>query len=120
MNNSYELRSDSLFVRFEFLAPDDTREAILLPNNSTGITITSSTCWLDSLALTGEMQLSYTTGAHGTQTIQWPRANGRPEVTSDSRIDVILRESQSPAGWTIIATPALARAHVTVAATKSK
>lgn len=85
LNHSYALSDSSLVFNFDFPMPDATREAFILPNNGTGISILSSTCCLDDIKLT-ESELSYKTGASGTQLIQWPIAFGQPTVEAPESV----------------------------------
>ncbi|MBC7890093.1 MAG: hypothetical protein H7Z13_19630, partial [Ferruginibacter sp.] len=73
LNHAYRLSSDSLYLPFQFNRPDDTREAFVLPNLGTGISITAATAWLDDVQLLpGQQQLIIKAGGNGTITIQLP------------------------------------------------
>ncbi|MBN2411133.1 alpha-galactosidase [candidate division KSB1 bacterium] len=86
LNHAYNLGDDNLTLCFEFMMPDDAREAFLLTNNGDGISIVSSTSWLDDVLLNGS-ELKFTSGAPGIQTIQWNKKRGKPEVSSTGNIN---------------------------------
>ncbi|WP_231390064.1 alpha-galactosidase [Sphingobacterium pedocola] len=51
LNHSYSLTENGLHLPFQFVMPDDTREAFILGNNDAGISIVSSTGWLNDVVL---------------------------------------------------------------------
>ena len=73
LNHAYQLSLDSLLLPFQFNRPEDSREAFVLPNSGCGISIESSTGWLDDIILLREkQQLRITPGNTGTITIRVP------------------------------------------------
>lgn len=63
LNNGYTLKGDSLMLHFQFLMPDATREAFILPSNGSGISIVPSTSWLGKVQLSAGEMFSFTVGA---------------------------------------------------------
>ena len=51
LNHSYSIDNGRINLPFQFTKPDDTREAFIVPNKGTGISIVSSTGWLDKTEL---------------------------------------------------------------------
>lgn len=73
LNHIYSIDHNSLSLPFQFNRPDDSREAFVLPNKNTAITITSTTAWLDDIRLDEKTkQLTIVPGAKGTLTIRLP------------------------------------------------
>jgi len=71
LNHAYQLSKDSLLLPFQFNRPEDSREAFILPNKGCGISIVSSTGWLDDIQLSTESkQLMIIPGNTGTITIK--------------------------------------------------
>jgi len=68
-----------LKLHFQFPAPDESREAFILPNQQSGIHIISCTSWLDKLRLNGN-RLEMTCGAPGKIIIAWPQSAGYPGI----------------------------------------
>lgn len=51
LNHAYKFIPDTLELPFEFSKPEDTREAFIIPNRGSGISIVSSSGWLDAVEL---------------------------------------------------------------------
>jgi hypothetical protein len=51
LNHSYTQNKDSFSLPFEFLSPEDSRECFILSNKGTGISVLSSTGWIDQAYL---------------------------------------------------------------------
>lgn len=82
LDNAFELVGDTLNLPFQFPTPDASREAFILPNQSTGIKIISCTSWLDAVHL-NENKLSIVCGAPGEIVIEWPGTAGYPKIAGD-------------------------------------
>lgn len=91
MNHAYQLEDDHLQLNFQFPMPDATREAFIVPNDGTGISIRSSTVWLDELKLF-RGALTITSGADGELVIYWPKAQGRPEYNQYPEVNISVEE----------------------------
>ncbi|MBN2093018.1 hypothetical protein JW964_25570, partial [candidate division KSB1 bacterium] len=92
LNHSYHLKNDSLLFAFDFPMPDATREAFILPNEGAGISIVSSTCWLDMVELINSTKLVYVNGAPGRQDVLWKKENGKPAIQASSEIEYQIAE----------------------------
>jgi hypothetical protein len=92
LNHAYQLSDRKLTLDFQFPMPDATREAFVLPNGGSGISIQSSTSWLDDLSVESGV-LSYAAGAPGEQTIRWAARNGRPQVAKAPGVEAVVRET---------------------------
>ncbi|HBE42953.1 MAG TPA: hypothetical protein DDW27_17470 [Bacteroidales bacterium] len=69
LNHAYSVDNEKINLPFQFTKPDDTREAFIIPNKGTGISIISSTGWLDKAELNSvENKLFIKTGT-GTEMI---------------------------------------------------
>lgn len=79
LNHSYEIMNDSLFLPFTFSMIDDTREAFVLPGKGNGVTISSSTVWLDNVYFDND-ELIIDAGAEGKMVVHWDERNGHPHV----------------------------------------
>ncbi len=91
LNHAYRCHDDTLALNFEFPMPDATREAFILPNNKTGITISASTSWLNEAELSEGERLKYTSAAPGEQTIIWPEHLGQPRISASEKITWFIR-----------------------------
>ena len=85
LNNSYALEGDTLALPFQFPTPDASREAFVVPNEESDITITKSTSWLDDMELTEE-GLMFVAGAAGEHQVQWSTDWGEPRIESNKRV----------------------------------
>lgn len=92
LNHAYRVEDEKLTLDLQFPMPDATREAFILPNEGSGISIQSSTSWLDDLSLQSGA-LTYQVGAPGMQTIRWAARNGRPRVAEAPGVEATVRES---------------------------
>ena len=73
LNHSYRLKNGKLHFQFQFNRPDDTREAFILNNEGTGISIISYTGWLNDLRLhVDKKQLIISPGNKGEILIRIP------------------------------------------------
>ena len=84
LDHSYTCQNDTLTLPFQFPMPEASREAFILPNNDTKISITSSTCRLRDIHLSEEHTLTFITGAPGEQIIHWLKKYGKPAITKDA------------------------------------
>lgn len=71
LNHSYSLIDDWLELPFQFAMPDDTREAFILGNGKSGVSIVSSTGWIDDISLE-DNRLVVRLGAESDLTIMLP------------------------------------------------
>ena len=97
LNHAYSIGNGKINLPFQFTKPDDTREAFILPNKGTGISIISSTGWLDKAKLNSDEKKLYIKTGAGTEIII--RFNDiYKDVTSE---DIKLKEVSysSPAGF---------------------
>lgn len=111
LNHAYRFDNDQLTLDFQFPIPDATREAFILPNGGTGISVLSSTCWLDALSLENGV-LTYQTGAPGKQEIFWPERNGSPDVTLATGVTATVSETNS--GYRIVVNVSAANQTVAI------
>ena len=79
INNAYELKEDQIRIPFQFPASLTSREAFILPNNGTGISVLSSSCWLNNLLIDNQ-SLKMMPGGAGSISVKWPANISRPEV----------------------------------------
>lgn len=91
VKNAFDTIDDILTIPFRFPMGNTSREAYLLTNNGSGITVQSSTSWLEDLALNGQT-LTMINGAPGEHTIRWAKHNGYPSIEYDKEIDVKIDE----------------------------
>jgi hypothetical protein len=111
LNHAYQLENGELTLDFQFPMPDATREAFILPNEGSGVTIQSSTSWLDDLSLEAGV-LTYRVGAPGAQTIRWAARNGRPRVAEATGVEATVSESSE--GFLIVVQISEAGVEVTI------
>jgi hypothetical protein len=81
LRNAYTVQTDSLVIPFYFLSPFSSREAFLISNEGSGISVTSSTSWLRDARLVDGNTLELVNGAPGVHEVRWPQALGTPSVT---------------------------------------
>jgi len=93
LNHAYEFRDGQLILDFQFPMADATREAFILPNNGNGISIVSSTSWIDDLNI-DKNRLTYVAGATGQQVIQWDKKCGQPQWKEVRGISIELSEAE--------------------------
>jgi hypothetical protein len=86
VGNSYTLTRESLTIHFEFGWPDASREAFILPCQGEGMSVVSSTSWLDEASQPDERSLRFVNGAPGTHVIECSRSIGTPTVSADKEI----------------------------------
>ena len=73
LHQVYSISNDSLYLPFQFNRPDDTREAFVLSNSGTGITVISASGWLDDLKINKKAQtLEVVPGGTATIIIRFP------------------------------------------------
>ncbi len=92
LNHSYKLEDSNLLLDFEFYMPDDSKSAIVLNNNDSGISIISSTSWLENIEF-DDNSLLITVGAKGNQLIKWPKKNGSPKINSNYEIQTNIEKN---------------------------
>jgi hypothetical protein len=95
LNHAFTFEDNKLILPFEFSMPDATREAFLIPNQGSGISIVSSTSWLDDVRLMGENNLSYKVGAPGSQIVHWQKRKDKPMIESDQDISYDISEMET-------------------------
>ncbi len=81
LNHAYSIRNGRINLPFQFTKPDDTREAFVIPNKGSGISIISSTGWLDKVELNSdENSLHIRTGTRAEIVLRL--SDGCKDVTS--------------------------------------
>ena len=75
--------------------PDATREAFIIPNNGTEISIQASTSWLDNIELSSRKKLIYVCDAPGEQKILWSKKYGKPQINSSKKINYDIKEKSN-------------------------
>lgn len=93
LNHSYQLKNNELHFPFTFPMPDATREAFLIPNRGSDISIIASSCWLDDVQLSDSHRLRYVCGAPGKQKIRWSKKYGMPRIGKTSVIGYDIQEN---------------------------
>ncbi|MGM0530807.1 MAG: alpha-galactosidase [Bacteroidota bacterium] len=83
INNAYHLKENRIEIPFQFPASLISREAFILPNEGTGISVISSSCWLDNMKLENNT-LRIVTGGAGTIRVKWPENISKPEVEGEN------------------------------------
>ena len=102
LRNAYSVEKDTLALPFTFPMAESSREAFLLPNAGAGISITSSTSWIEDVRLIGSDTLTFIPGAPGRHVIEWDGRIGRPVVAqSDGTTQTV---TKSPGGGPFIVT----------------
>jgi hypothetical protein len=76
LNHAYSVENGTLKIPFQFTMPDDTREAFILGNDGAGISVLSSTGWLENAVL--EKNLLVLTAGSDTEIVL--SINSRGEV----------------------------------------
>jgi hypothetical protein len=102
LNHSYRAERDSLFIDMQFTMPDDTREAFVLGNDGRGVTVLSSSGWLEDLRLEDGM-LEIVTGSRGVLQVRMPDAceDVRVNVPFSSSDHVLTIENEAEQTITI-------------------
>jgi hypothetical protein len=85
VGHSYSIGENRLLIPFRFPMGLTSREAFLLTNNGNGISIMSSTGWLQDI-IYDEYKLTIISGSTGELTISWPENLGFPVVNSEKEI----------------------------------
>ncbi len=80
LNHSYRIENDTIYLPFTFTMIDDTREAFIVPNQGSGVHVSSSTTWIDDI-LWEDGQLTLMSGSEGMVMVEWDKKNGTPTVT---------------------------------------
>jgi hypothetical protein len=88
LRNAYSIQNDTLVLPFTFPMPESSREAFLIPNAGEGISITSSTSWIDNVRVIGSDTLAFTPGAP-----EWAARRGPPVVEQSDGTTQTLQES---------------------------
>ena len=83
INNAYQLSGNYLEIPFQFPASLTSREAFILSNQGTGISVISSSCWLDNIKLENKT-LQIVTGDAGTTRIKWPDSLSKPDIKGEN------------------------------------
>lgn len=100
LNNAYSLKGDSLILPFQFPAPDATREAFVLTNQGTGISLASSTSWIEDVQVeNGNMII--TVGAPGEHLVYWPTELNKPIINTSDEFDYKISENSAAQRWEI-------------------
>ncbi len=89
--HAFRLDDGDLEIGFRFPKGESSRDAYLLSNDNSGVTVTSSTSWLMNLEWKNG-HLLMVNGAPGVHRVHWPIALGMPDVDADKSIDVGLTE----------------------------
>ena len=92
LNNAYSTKSDSLVIHFVFGWPETSREAFLIPNEGKGISIISSTSWIDDARIVEGNSLVFVNGAPGSHVVEWRPQLGSPDVTASQEISYDVRK----------------------------
>lgn len=100
LNNAYRLIGDSLILPFQFPMPDATREAFVLTNNGTGISIVASTSWLEDVQVEGG-NMHFTVGAPGEHLVYWPTEGGKPSINSSDEMEYEITENSAAKRWEV-------------------
>ena len=101
LNNAFTVRGDSLVLRLEFGWPEASREAFILPNGGAGMSIVSSTSWIDEAEIIGDRTLRFIVGAPGTHRVRWNARNGAPMVTTNPQSQASIRRQASGKEYSI-------------------
>lgn len=71
LNHAYRMSGNILWLPFQFTTPDASREAFIIPNNGSGISIKESSAWLRNVTLNGN-SLEIEAGATGELVLFFP------------------------------------------------
>jgi hypothetical protein len=93
LNHAYRIEDRSLILDFQFPMPDASREAFIIPNEGSGISIRESNVWLDELKIF-RGALTITSGADGALVIHWPKEQGTPEVGQYTGVNIAIEDRQ--------------------------
>lgn len=94
LNHAYQIENDTIYLPFTFTMVDDTREAFIIPNQGAGISILTSTTWLDDVQYV-DSQLTIKPGAEGKILLVWDEKNGVPKVSGiDNRYKIIRKQKK--------------------------
>lgn len=93
LNHAYYIENDTLYLPFTFSMVDDTREAFMMPNHGSGISILSSTTWIDDVQYV-DKQLTIKPGAEGKIVLVWDERNGQPNVSGVDKRYTINRKGK--------------------------
>ncbi|RYG50453.1 MAG: hypothetical protein EOO01_10685, partial [Chitinophagaceae bacterium] len=83
LNHAYSIHEDKLTLPFQFSMPDDTREAFILGNGESGISILSATGWLDDVQL-GTNSIKISAGSDADLVISIPASHKNVQVDQKS------------------------------------
>ncbi len=89
LNNAFTLNDNELVLHFEFPMPDATREAFIIPNLGSGVSMISSTSWIDDLTFDNTI-MTYVSGAPGKQVILWDKKYGVPQRNEDAGFTIMV------------------------------
>jgi Alpha-galactosidase len=93
LNHAYSYADGMLTLPFQFAMPDDTREAFILGNDGKGVSIVSSTGWIDDITLEGNA-LNIRLGAASDLVLKL-KANGVTTMSVDNREFPVPQKSDS-------------------------
>ena len=99
LNHAYSMNADKLILPLQFSMPDDTREAFILGNGQSDISILSSTGWLDNIQLSGS-SLRIAAGSDTELVISIPvsyrniQVDGKSVALSTERLNCKVREGK--------------------------
>lgn len=71
LNHAYKMEGNIIEIPFQFTTPDASREAFIIPNNGTGISIRESSAWLKNVTL-NDNSLEIEAGATGELVLVFP------------------------------------------------
>ncbi|MGK7393578.1 MAG: alpha-galactosidase [Candidatus Cyclobacteriaceae bacterium M3_2C_046] len=91
LNHAYNLKNDALLLNFQFPMPDASREAFIIPNEGTPVSMIASTSWIDDMNWQPN-RLIYMNGAPGKQIIEWAKSLGKPSWAETPGFKVDLEE----------------------------
>ena len=97
LNHAYKCNDEGIHFNFQFTIPDDTREAFMIGNDGSGVTVLSSTGWLDDLTYSND-NLTITSGNESTVVVRIPSDKDVSECTnaqmrrlSDDKVEIKLQ-----------------------------
>jgi hypothetical protein len=118
LRNAYAIRNDSLLLPLTFPMPEASREAFILPNGGSGISVTSSTSWIEDVRLMGSDTLIIVPGAAGTHLIEWDPRLGTPDVKPGNQIQQVVVPGPAGGPFRITVTSARPRMEITITGIK--
>jgi hypothetical protein len=98
LNNPYDASEDLLRMDLIYEKNESTSAIFILPNESSGISIISSTSAISDAHSDGQ-QLSYQVVGAGTQLIRWPHELGEPIIKDKGSLDISLEKKED---WILV------------------